>query len=158
MKKFLVVLSVILAAFVNGQDLGDGGRFKVLQDSINKIENEKPSLKQGNDDMLIKPLFTQIFKDTVAFNYILNHPSLNNFYVVSELPVREKILFKTWFVELQKYGLTDNIEIKQRIQEHITSLFFYIDGTLVRSITIYWDQSYNGIDYVNLRHISDQKY
>jgi hypothetical protein len=158
MKKFLVVLAVAVSSTGFGQDLGDGGRFKVLQDSINKIENEKPSLKQGDDDMLIKPLFTKIFKDTIAFNIILNHPSLNNFYVVSDLPVREKILFKPWFVELQKYGLTDNIEIKQRIQEHIISLFFYQEGNLVRSITIYWDQSYNGIDYVNLRHIRDQKY
>ena len=158
MKKLAVILAVALSGVVNGQDLGDGGRFKVLYDSINKIENEKPSLKQGDNDLIVKPLFTKLFKDTIAFDIILNHPSLNNFYVVSDLPVREKILFKTWFVELQKYGSMDNIEIKQRIQEHIISLFFYQKGILVRSITIFWDQSYNGIDYVNVRHICDQKY
>jgi hypothetical protein len=158
MKELAVIFAVFVSSFGFGQDLDDGGRFKVLQDSINKLESQKPSLKQGDDDMIIKPLFTKLFKDTIAFDIILNHPSLNNFYVVSDLPVREKILFKTWFVELQKYGSMDNIEIKQRIQDDIMSFFFYQKGILVRKITIFWDQSYNGIDYVNLRHITDQKY
>jgi len=158
MKKLAVIFAVFVSSFGIGQDLGDGGRFKVLQDSINKLERQKPSLKQGDDDMIIKPLFTKLFKDTIAFNIILNHPSLNNFYVVSDLPVREKILFTEWFVEFREYGLSDNIEIKQRIQDDIMSFFVYRDGKFVRKTTIFWDQSYNGIDYVNVRHICDQKY
>ena len=161
MKKLLIIIAVAVSGFVNGQDsiqdLGDGGRFQMLLDSARIAQNEKPSLKQGDNDIVIKPLFTQLFKDTSAFNVVLNHPSFSNFYVHRHHPVYEYILFTEWLVELREYGLSADIEIKQRIEDDVIIFVFYRDSKLIRDVSIYWDQSYDGVSYNNVRYICERK-
>jgi hypothetical protein len=132
-------------------------KFDSINTLFNKIENEFPTWKTGNDNSNLKGLLRNLCNDPSAKDLYRSDESVGLLHVNGFNTIHNGTIVSEWITILnQSLYSNDQYSMRYNDDGEIEHLYIYDnDGKMVREIMIIWDSTYDGVNYTNLRTIMD---
>tara|TARA_B110000285_G_scaffold76828_1_gene88466 strand:- start:884 stop:1402 length:519 start_codon:yes stop_codon:yes gene_type:complete len=166
MRNLIIILTVFLSALTYSQEsqeeLGNyiGNELSILEYEIANIPFNYELLstfKTGDNDTEFRGILSTIFSDSLSrFKYLENYNF--NYLSVTNSTLTKNVQFNTWIntcIDANEYPVS-KFTIKYVNWDNCESITIYNGyNEKVRAIYVYWDQSYDDVNFVNIRSISD---
>ena len=160
MKNLILILALTIGAFNVSYSQNENEVINELEYEIDNIQYDAKFLstyKTGDDDSQLRGNLKNIFSDSlVGHEYLIQN---SRFYglSVTDNTLTTIIPFTEWIesINVNAYP-TDEYRFEYISYDNSESLSIYNkSGSIIRTIYVYWDNTYNGTEYTNIRSITD---
>jgi hypothetical protein len=132
-------------------------KFDSVNTLFNKIESEFPTWKTGDDNSHLKGLLRSVFNDYLAKDLYRSDETVSLLHVTGFNTIHNGTIVSEWITTLnQNLYPSDQYSMRYNDDGEIEHLWIFdLTGRMVREITIIWDDTYDGVNYTNMRTIMD---